>query len=329
MQKNKLITIIIGVIILNIIAYNIFKKNSTDKQNYIFDKNSNVKLEDIKITHKKIDFNKENTNNFFTDKIANSYTLKYFKFLGKKFEKTNTIEEHLAAVKEYLYSILPPDEAEALFALYKKHFNFTIDLSKKLNEWGLPKNGKSMLEYLKKIQAERRRVFGQETADILYGAEIKYKEYPIRRKMIVSNNDLYGAEKEKLIDNLNKDMWGDEADKVENINNPLTKYQEKLKIYDKDFSEANDSEKIELRNKIRNDQIERLEVVDQTIADEKIRDVTYKSKESDILNNSNLDQTEKNKQIDVLQKEMYGNDTEAFKRRKNIEDALKKRMDNY
>ena len=129
------------------------------------------------------------------------------------------------------------DEAEKLFAVYKTYMQYQMGLADKTKSWGTPSSPEDAIAFLHKLQDYRRDVFGKDAADALFGTSVKAEEYPIRRGMIVGDKELYGAEKEKRLKDLNKNMWGEEAEAVDAYAKPYSKYQEKLQIYEKDLAE--------------------------------------------------------------------------------------------
>jgi lipase chaperone LimK len=305
------------------------KKNEikiTRHKGYVFDKTSGIKEKDVKIYLSPGDFNAEAAKDYFKDDYVNPYTLRYFFFLDDKFKNSKNIEEVLQKVHDYLYSEMPsPDVADKLYAIYKTYANYQLNLHNEIGLNGTPQTPEEAIEYLHKIQEYRRQVFGAETADALFGPNVKATEYPIRRAMIVEDTEKYGAEKERMLDGLKNDMWGDEADSIDADTEPLNRYNEMLKIYQKDMAEMNSDE--ERQAKIREfreelftpEQISRLEDADKMAADDKKNEEDYFAKESMINNDPNLDSDEKAKQITDLQNTMFGTEADAFRRRLVIE----------
>ena len=64
--------------------------------------------------------------------------------------------------------------------------------------------------------------------------------------------------------------------------------------------------------------VERLEGVDRMIEQEKEKESDYYAREQAISNDPNLEDDEKQKKLFELQKEVFGDDAEAFRRRENI-----------
>jgi lipase chaperone LimK len=331
---NKKKAIAVGAIALLVIVIISLVARKKSGEGYVIDSSYKIKLKDIELYYKKVDFNEDNVDDYFANSIINPYTLKFFLSLDEKFKDSKNLEDHLERVRQYLFSILSSDEAEKLFAVYKTYMNYQIGLMDKTKAWGTPSSPEDAIAYLHKLQDYRRDVFGKESADALFGTSVKAQEYPIRRSMIIGDKDLYGAEKEKKLQDLNKKMWGDEADSVEAYTKPYTKYQEKLQVYEKDLAElSSEAEKQEMIKKFREEiftpeQVQRLDEVDKVIEQEKKKEDDYYARESRINSDPNLDSEEKAKKIEELQNGTFGDEADAFRRRlaieKGLEEAKKK-----
>ena len=359
MNKNKIIAVA-GIVVLILIILNLavrkkgseetinkesVKKESVDKKsankwylnrNYIIDKKYEFKLKDIQTFYEGADFSDENIRNYFTETVINSYTLKFLKSMDDRFNDSKDLDDHLERARQYLYSVLPSRKAGELLALYKTYLSHQMDLYEKMRKLGLPLSVDEAITDLQDLQEYRRNLFGKEIADALFGAGVKAAEYPIRRSAIMADANLYGAEKENKLKQLDRDMWGDEADSVGDNILTYTRYQEKLQIYQKDLSEMRSEE--EKQAKIREfrreiftpDQVQRLDEVDRTIANEKKKEENYFAGESAIKNNSSLSEQEKEKKIRELQDETFGEEADAFRRgqaiRAGMEQYLEKRL---
>jgi lipase chaperone LimK len=326
MDKKKLIALA-GIVVLAIIIVALVLRNR-GSEGFVIDKSSGIKLKDIETYYRKVDFDDASVKEYFADSVINPYTLKFFMAMDEKFKNSKDLEDHLERARQYLYSVMSPDEAEKVLALYKIYMNYQISLANKSKEWGSPSTAEEAIEYLHKLQEYRREVFGRENADALFGASVKAQEYPLRRGAIIADKDLYGAEKEKKLKELNKDMWGDEANSVEGYAKPYTRYQEKLKIYQKDLSELKSDEERQARVKqfreelFTSDQVKRLDEVDHVIAEEQKKEENYKALESRIRSDPNLDRDEKDQKIRELQDKTFGDEADAYRRRQAIERGL-------
>jgi lipase chaperone LimK len=330
-MKNK--KLIAGAAITGLIIIAAVILNSKKDQGYVMDKSRNIKLKDIHAFHNIINYNAKVSKEMFSNFRVNSNTLNFLMFLDQKFKECTTVEELFEKMHEYLISILPAEDAEKVFELYKTFVRYQLTLGTKSKEWGMPKTAEDSIAFLHKLQDYRREVFGIDTADALFGASIKSEEYPIRRGAILNDKKMYGAEKEKKLADLNKDMWDDEAGSIDKQAEPYTLYREKVDMYQKDFSEMNDADKQAKIRQFRDqyfspEQVMRLEDVDRAVAEEKIREDKYFEKEKAIMNDPDIDQAEKDKRIQKLQDGHFGSQDEAdaFRRRLNMQRATEEAM---
>jgi len=293
-------------------------------RDYIIDNKHEIKLKDIQTFRERPNYSDENVRNYFAENVINTYTLNFLKSMDQRFKNSKDLADHLERARQYLYSVLPSSRAGEMFTLYKVYLNHLIDLAGKVRKPGLPWSADEVIADLQDVQRYRRGIFGREIADALFGPGIKAEEYGIRRSAIMNDKDLYGAEKEYRLKQLDRDMWDDEANSVgENIQ-PYTRYQEKLQIYEKDLSEMRSEEarqaKVqEFRREIFTpDQVRRLDEVDRTVADEKKKEEEYFASESAIKSNTSLSEQEKEARIRELQEETFGEEADAFRRRQAI-----------
>lgn len=328
MNKKKIFAFV-GVILLIVIAALIIHKLTTEKDanledGFVFDKSSDIKLKDIETYYRHIDFKEEKAKDYFKDNAVNPYTIKFFMFLDENFKEFDNEKDLFENVQKYLSSTMPPEMADKLFDLYKKFVKYQLTLGERAKDWGMPKTTEEAVNFLHKLQDYRREYFGKDVADTLFGASVKAEEYPLRRGAILNNKNIYGAEKEKMLQQLNEDMWGDEANKVDAYAEPYIKYREKLAMYEKDMSEMNDEGKKAKIRTIREEmftpeQVRSLEEVDKAIDDEKNREIEYKARESEIMNDFRIEKAEKENMIRELQNQIYGDEADALRRRLAIE----------
>lgn len=328
MTKKKILAFAVIILLLAGTALIIKKistsENSGAKTGFVFDKTSNIKLKDIETYFKYIDFKEEKAQNYFKNDVVNPYTIKFFMFLDENFKEYDNTKDLFENVQKYLSSAMPRETAGKLFELYKKFVNYQLTLGNKAQEWGMPKTTEETVSFLHKLQDYRREVFGREAADILFGASVMAEEYPLRRGAILNNKNVYGAEKEKMLRQLNQDMWGDEADRVDAYAEPYTKYRERLAMYEKDLSEmSEEAQKAQVRTfrleAFTPEQVRSFEDVDKAIADNEKKEQDYKARAAEIMNNSSLDKAEKINRINDLQNQMYGEEADALRRRLAIE----------
>ncbi len=347
MNRNRMI-VVAGIVIVILIVLNLavrkkgneenikeerVKKENTGKKythrwyfdkDYIIDNKHEIKLKDIQAFRERANYHDENVRNYFVENIINAYTLNFLKSMDQRFKNSKDIADHLERARQYLYSVLPSSRAGEMHALYKVYLNHLIDLAGKVRKPGLPWSADEVIADLQDVQRYRRAIFGKEIADVLFGPGVKAEEYTIRRSAIMNDKDLYGAEKEYRLKQLDRDMWGDEADSVGDNIQSYTRYQEKLQIYQKDLSEmrseeARQAKTQEFRREIFTpDQVRRLDEVDRTSADERKREEEYFASESAIKNDPGLSEQEKEARIRELQDETFGEEADAFRRRQAI-----------
>lgn len=330
MKRNKIIAVagIVLAIIITVIIAGIMTKGKK-QEGYVFDRNSKIGMKDVRIYLGKSEFNADDAKDYFKKDAINSYTLKYFLFLDDKFKDSRNTEELLQSVRDYLNTVMPSDEADKLFAVYKTYVYYQRDVHDKMTTWGRPSTPEEAIDYLHKLQDYRRKVFGDDNADALFGPSVMLQEYPIRRGIIIGNQDLHGAEKEKKLNDLKKDMWGNEADTIDNDTEPLDRYHEKLKIYEKDMAEMTSDEERQAKTRqfreelFTPEQARRLDDVDRVAAEEKKNEEDYFAQENEIKNNNNLDADSKAQKIRELQDQMFGSEAEAFRRRLVVEGEIK------
>jgi len=328
-MNKKRVLVFSAIVLLAVIVALVVKNMWTSdriEDDFVFDRHSDIKLKDIEAYYHYIDFKEENPEDYFKDKTVTPYTIKFFMFLDENFKEFSNKEDLFDHVQKYLHSKMSAEKAGELFDLYKKFVSYQLTLGDKAREWGMPKTTEDVIGFLHKLQDYRREVFGREVADILFGASIKAEEYPLRRGAILADKNLYGAEKEKKIQQLNEDMWGEEAEQVDAYAEPYIRYKEKLDMYEKDFLEMTETEKKAQIKRFREEifspeQVERMEEVDKMIADSEQKESEYKAREMEILNDAGLDQKEKENRVLELQHNMYGEEADALRRRLAIERA--------
>ncbi len=323
-MKKKIIIASAGFIIILIIVLQIVSRNKSAVEVNIMGDNQSIKADDYKIFLKNINFEDGSPDKYFSRLTANQYTIKYFKFLQNKFSKMS-FEENLAAVEKYLRSVMDPERADEMVALYKKYADFEKNFPNAVQKWHQPENPEEMIKYLRDVQEYRRNYFGKDLADELYGTIVKSQEYSIRKGSILNDSNKYGAEKEKQIKELKTQMWGNDASVIDSEAEPFDKYQEKLSTYNKDISDLSEPEKKQRIKEYRNeffppDVVAKLEKIDDDIVLEKQKEDNYHKLEQKILNDSGLTKEQKDSQIQALQKETFGEGDEAeeFRRREII-----------
>lgn len=333
MKNRKIIIAALVIIAAGIIGYIIYAKQSKDVPLNIVGSGKNISVQDAKMFLKGFPAQtaNEDPRKFFSGDIVNIYTVRFFKFIQNQMEFT-TREQHLQEVKKYLYSVLDPQKADEMFALYEKFLDYEIGLREKTKSWSQPRTSDELLRYLQTIQNYRREIFGTEEADAMWGAEVKAREYSIRKNGIMHDQNLYGDEKEKKIGALKQEMWGADAASIEDPpqSDPekFTSYQEKQAVYQKDLGEMTPQQRAEKIKEFRQElfspeQVARLEKVDEELEAGKRKESDYYAREKEIMNDSSLADDKKAEAVKELQNNVFGEEADAFRRRQNIRNNVK------
>ncbi len=327
MKKKRIIVFCAIGILLALVAFkaiHILKgkmEQSYTETHYIFDKNLRTEKTAKDFSDGTYSFNGKVT----------AETLHFFRFLEQKFAvpSIEQVDEHYQKVEKYLHSQFKEPEATKLFETYRQYLESQIKITNNKEYRPTISDSKYMLSMLYKLQSYRRDKLGKETADALFGSEVKENEYLIRRAIIIGENTLYGKDKESRLQKLKWDMWGEEAISIGEDSNPYNRYQFKLQLYRKDLSELGEKErqrKIEEFRKefFSNEQVRKLRESDDQIAREKETMQRYRAAEKRILNLKDITQQEKEKKIRLLQNDFFGKEAEAFRRREAIRKGAEK-----
>lgn len=317
------------IIVINVIT-NIFSSEDTE---YISGSSDELSYSDVRDYLKKVDFNDTKNREYFKDNLINKYTLKFFKFLQETFKEMN-YDQHLEAVRKYLYDSMDSASADKLLEIYKIFLQYENRLASELNSMKDLNKTEDFLGILLKMRKMQVEMFGEKNADIIFGASLKSQEYPIRRAGIINDPTIYGKEKEDKIKKLNAEMWGKEAGEIENNRKPYIRYTEKIEAYSKDLSEMSDDAKASKMKQFREEVfspeiVQRLEEVDSLMDAEKQKELSYMSAYSDIENNSELSAKEKQDMIFKLQNSTFGEEADSFRRRMDMEAGKKELINKY
>ncbi|MGD0022577.1 MAG: lipase secretion chaperone [Smithellaceae bacterium] len=331
MTKKKKIFIAVGIAalltfsVLFVLNYR-SKKSEENYENYlekhyIFDKNFQTG-----------NTNRDSTDSkYFSQGIVTAEALNLYRFLEQKFElkSGDDLKDHYREVRQYLYSRFRETEAQKLFEIYQKYLTCQIKLANDKQYEVKTADPKHLLILLYKVQNYRRDKMGKETADVLFGSDVKEREYRLRMSIIIGDNTLYGKEKESRLQKLKTDIWDGEVVSTDEGGNSYNRYQFKLQLYHKDLSELGEKEreiKIEEFRKefFTKEQIKGLHKVDAQIAREKQNMERYRAAEQNILNLGDISLKEKDKRIKLLQDKFFGSDADAFRRREAMRKALEK-----
>ena len=321
MTKKNIITIlgiaaVSALVVFRLVNYLNYKiAEHYVEKNYIFDKGFPGNPQKPSTSN----------NTLLSDGTATEKTLELFRFLQQRFavKSINELTEHFNKVRAYLNARFNKSDASRLFEIYKKYMECVIELENNPKYRAKTLDPKALLVLLYKGQNFRRDRLGKETADRLFGMDVKEREYLLRRSLIIGDNSLYGKDKESLLQRLKYDMWDDEVISMGEDTNPYNRYQLKLILYQKDLSEMSKENRQIKTEEFRKEffskeQIKRLREVDDQIAKDKEKMERYRAAERKILDSRNITKEEKDKRIKALQDKFFGKEAEAFRRREII-----------
>lgn len=217
---------------------------------YIVDQQNQIPFKDTHLNEQKPD-TEASLNDSMAPGTVNRDTVDYFRFLQTHFNQGSSLQENTALIHQHLLTTLPRDKGEEIFALYQKFVDFEFSLGEKTKSWKMPESANETLELIKKMQQLQQQHFGVETADLLFGGELKTMEYTARRSGILNDQSTPGATKETLLNKLAVDMFGTDADKLDAQKNPYNLFEEKLLIYKSDLDKLGPAEKEKMINDLR------------------------------------------------------------------------------
>ncbi len=217
---------------------------------YIVDQQNQIPFKDTHLNEQRPD-----TDAGLSESMAigtvNRDSVDYFRFLQTHFNEGSSLQENTALIHQHLLTTLPKDKGEELFALYQKFVDFEFSVGEKTKGWKMPESANETLELIKKMQQLQQQHFGVETADLLFGGELKTMEYTARRSGILNDQTTSGAAKEALLNKLAVDMFGTDANKLDAQKNPYNLFEEKLLIYKNDLDKLGPTEKEKMINELR------------------------------------------------------------------------------
>lgn len=178
----------------------------------------------------------------------------YFRYLQTNIGEGNSPSEHSEAIREHLLATLSPEKAGELIELYEKFTNFEKDVVTRAEEWSMPESADETLDLIGKMQAYQQEYFGQDTADSLFGAEMKVMEYNARRAIIINDSQASGSEKEHLLYQLGAGMWGEQAyQEMNKQKDPYDILDEKLLIYGNELAAVDPDTRVREIQKMRDE----------------------------------------------------------------------------
>ncbi len=333
MSRKKILTLVL-IVGLSVLAINVVTKIfSSEDTEYISGGSEEMSYSDVKEYLKKVDFSGDKNREYFKDNLINKYTLKFFKYLQETY-KDMTLEQHLEAVRKYLYDSMDSKNADELFEIYKKFLDYENKLAEELNNLKDLNTTEDFIAVLSKMRKMQIEFFGKKNADIMFGASLKSQEYPIRRSGIINDNSLYGKEKEEMIKKLNREMWGSDGDELEENRKPYTRYTEKIETYSKDLAELSEADRAQKLKEYRSevfspDVVKRLEEVDNLMESEKQKELSYLAEMDEINKNKDLSDQEKKEMISNLQNKTFGDEADSVRRKEDMESGKAELLKKY
>lgn len=218
--------------------------------NYIIDNNHQILLKDTSLVEKQ-ENSEDQLKEYIAIRLVNRGTAEYFRFLQTHFNQGGSLQENTELIHQHLITTLPRDKGEELFELYKKFVNFEFEIAEETKDWEMPESADETLELIEKMQRVQQQYFGEEVADQLFGGDLKGMEYNARRAGILNDRITSGIEKEAMLKQLDRDMFGEEAETLDEKKNPYNLFEEKLFVYKNDLDEMTPSEKEEKIKELR------------------------------------------------------------------------------
>ncbi|MDI6796163.1 MAG: lipase secretion chaperone [Desulfatibacillaceae bacterium] len=351
--SKKGVIVLFGVAVLAAVIVFALLARQEEKQEaaYIFDKTHPVSFQDIADARGAIEtdlekaassaaspgvLEKSDLEKYFAGEfVVTPYTLQYFIHLTSLFKDAASLEEALELAREFIFSQMPQDQAQKVFALYKNYLETELALAETQRDWGVPQTIDDVIDLLRQIQDFRRERLGRAVADALFGPDIKVREYSLRRGAIVRDDELYGAQKQALIAGLSQDMWGQDAGLVESYHTPYNRYQEKLEMYKRDLAEMASPEAAQsLIREFREEfftpeQVLALDEVDFQIAQEEKALAGFEQARQQILEDTELSDEEKQSRVSQLIDSTFGEEAQAFLRREAMEEGRRQMIEQH
>ncbi|MBF0451725.1 MAG: hypothetical protein HQK75_13555 [Candidatus Magnetomorum sp.] len=260
--------------------------------------------------------------------LINADTVDYFKHLSVMFPGVSSMDGHFDKIHDYLLSKYPKEKADALFETYKKYFKCETDLKYERVSWGVPKSADDWIEYINQTYNFRVNSMGKDIGPLLFGEEFKKLSFKLKKAKILDDDTLYGADKEKWIESLGMEVWGDKYQSTisGDVNSAFDVYKQKLSLYKKDFEDMNEEEKEakikEFRNELLSPElVKNLETAEKKTEEGKKRFESYQTEEQTILQNPDLDDEQRAEKINELQNETFKGNADAFRRGQALKQA--------
>jgi len=146
--------------------------------------------------------------------------------------------------------------------------------------------------------------------------------------MILSDDMLYGLEKERRLRMLHEAMWGDDVMPFDINMSPYSRYQEKLITYSRDLAGARtEAERTAMQEKFRreiftSDELQRMDEANRSSVEEMKRKQGYYAREKEIRSDTSISRETQNMKIRELQDASFGVEAEAFRREESIQRSM-------
>ncbi len=249
-----------------------------------------------------------------------------FRALERQFavQSLTELDGHYEQVRQDLFARFPKPDAQRLFEYYRRYLDCQIIVVNDSRFETTSLEPKELLLQLYQIQSFRREKLGRETADALFGQEVKEHEYLLRRLIVIGDSGLYGKEKELKLHKLKSDMWGKMAVSLGEDQEPYNLYELKLQLYARDLAEMDENQRKRAIEDFRKyffspEQVERLRKADAEVAAEDENLKRYRAEEKKILTASGLSRKQRDQAIQALQDRYFGAEADAFRRREAIQ----------
>ncbi|HOT46018.1 MAG TPA: lipase secretion chaperone [Spirochaetota bacterium] len=311
-KRSKTVFIAASFTAAMVLMIFLLRSDRTDEPAGIIDKKYRITRQDyLNSLHAGKKFDSSAAGDYFRQGAANKHTLDFFSFLQDSF-KDMEYADHMKAVRDYLLETIKPRErADEMYELYARYTEYQKELYMDRDRWAPGGTPEEMLENLRKIQDFRRRRFGEDAADSIFGVEVKSNEYALRKQIVIGNAAMSGKEKEERLAALRREMWGDQADTIDGADSPRDRYDEKLKIYQADLAAMGEEERERKLREFRREiftpeEAARMDSAGSQLKFLRDRDREYSRLSREILDDSSLSEQEKRRRIRELHDRLYG-----------------------
>ena len=255
----------------------------------------------------------------------------YITSLYFKYRNSADRDEFMANIKAELFAEFPAETAKKLLKIYEAYVDCELGIQEMMAGFDPPKNDEDMVFIENEIFEFRKAQLGDELAEKLFGREHKLTLFKIKSAKIYTDDTLYGREKERQLQQVAVDVYGDASEGYVSDKTGESLCQEKLLIYKKDLDEMSEDAR---KDKIREfraeylpaEDIEKIEAADEEIEAAAERDQDYTENKAAILNDAGLDDADKQEKIRALQDEVYGDMADEIRRGEEFSEEQNENM---